>query len=226
MDRSQIEALLARIDIWLLVFGIIVVAGVAGESIFGIRHWWNSRKLEAIQRQDELNLQADIARARTIAATAEENAANARERAASAETRAAEASRKADEERIARLKIEALLAPRRISSEQEKVMKGELAKVRNPNLIFFVVIGSPETADFAADLERVFKSAGLSVTVRHGIMFGGIGRGLSANAGQNRLGDVNSIALALLAAKLITGPLPIERNPNGPDTLELRIAPK
>jgi len=50
MDTKAIlVARLESIDIWLLVFGVIVVIGVAGESVVGIRHWWNSRKLQRIQ---------------------------------------------------------------------------------------------------------------------------------------------------------------------------------
>jgi hypothetical protein len=49
MDKAEIKSILENIDIWLLVFGIIVVIGVGGESIFGFRHWWNSRKLQVIQ---------------------------------------------------------------------------------------------------------------------------------------------------------------------------------
>jgi hypothetical protein len=60
VDKTELEALLARIDIWLLVFGIVVVVGVAGESFFGIRHWWNSRKLQAVQEKENLALQKEI----------------------------------------------------------------------------------------------------------------------------------------------------------------------
>jgi hypothetical protein len=55
MDKAQLDTLLGRIDVWLLIFGVVVVVGVAGESFFGIRHWWNSRKLQAIQRAEDLN---------------------------------------------------------------------------------------------------------------------------------------------------------------------------
>lgn len=132
MDKSAIEALLARIDIWLLIFGVLVVIGVAGESFFGIRHWWNSRKLQTMQRTDELNLQAEIARlnkqagdAFERAGKAEENlaganarAAAANERAAKAEQAAAEANRIAEQERLARVKIEQRLADRDITDTQ------------------------------------------------------------------------------------------------------------
>ena len=62
MDKLELENLLARIDIWLLIFGVVVVVGVAGESIFGIRHWWNSRKLQEIQKSESQAQQLEIAR--------------------------------------------------------------------------------------------------------------------------------------------------------------------
>jgi len=62
VDKGELETLLSRIDIWLLLFGIVVVVGVAGESFFGIRHWWNSRKLQAIQQRENEALRGEIAR--------------------------------------------------------------------------------------------------------------------------------------------------------------------
>src|SRR2546426_7740477 len=48
MSMEGLEALLARTDVWLLIFGVFVAVGVAGESFFGIRHWWNSRLLRKL----------------------------------------------------------------------------------------------------------------------------------------------------------------------------------
>ena len=35
--------------------------GVGGESIFGFRHWWNSRKLQTIQEAEERQREETIA---------------------------------------------------------------------------------------------------------------------------------------------------------------------
>ena len=88
MDKAQIEALLARIDVWLLIFGVIVVVGVAGESFFGIRHWWNNRKLEAIQHTEDQQREEEIARLNKEAGAARETAGAAVERAAALEVEA------------------------------------------------------------------------------------------------------------------------------------------
>ena len=104
MDKAELEALLARIDVWLLVFGIVVVVGVAGESFFGIRHWWNSRKLQAIQQSENEAQRTELARLA--------------EQTAQANARAAEATRIAEAEKLARIKIEERLAARRISPKE------------------------------------------------------------------------------------------------------------
>jgi hypothetical protein len=62
MEKVQIQAALENIDVWLLIFGAIVVIGVGGESVFGIRHWWNSRKLQAIQETEARAQEEEIAR--------------------------------------------------------------------------------------------------------------------------------------------------------------------
>jgi hypothetical protein len=92
MDKSELETLLSKIDIWLLVFGVIVVIGVAGESFFGIRHWWNSRKLQSLQQ-----LENDTQRAEIVRLSKE---------TADANVRASEANQKAEEEKLARIKLE------------------------------------------------------------------------------------------------------------------------
>lgn len=119
MDPSEITGLLERkagldklldsFEIWLLVFGILVVVGVAGESVFGIRTWWNNRKLHAIQQSiDDLRqaeskstaqaFERDISLANKEAADAnalakqyESGISEAKARAAEAEKGAAEA---------------------------------------------------------------------------------------------------------------------------------------
>src|SRR5882762_2625598 len=102
MDKAQLQTTLEYIDVWLLIFGIIVVIGVGGESIFGFRHWWNSRKLQTIQEAEErqreetiagLNkdaaaLRKDTAEALGRASKAEENLGNAKKSAAEANAKA------------------------------------------------------------------------------------------------------------------------------------------
>lgn len=231
-SKNDLETLLGRFEFWLLIFGVFVVIGVAGESVFGIRTWWNTRKLHEVERQLDQVRQAEIAEmnrqageAFERAGNAEENVAGANERAAKAEQSAAEANRATEQERIARLKIESQIAPRRISGAQEEAMK-KLLKLGDPRISLFVTTGNPEVADFASDLERVFKNAGLTVTVSHGVIFGGTVRGITATVAQNRITDIEIVANALRAAGLIKEPLEVSSDGVAPGTLQLKIAPK
>lgn len=94
MGKSELEVFLARIDVWLLIFGVIVVLGVAGESVFGIIHWWNSRKLQEVQRAESLHQE---------------------ERIALLTKEAADANRRA-------LELQALVQPRDLTTEQQEAI--------------------------------------------------------------------------------------------------------
>lgn len=94
MGKAELEVFLARIDMWLLIFGVVVVVGVAGESVFGIIHWRNSRKLQEVQRAESLQQE---------------------ERIALLTKEAAEANRRA-------LELQALVQPRDLTAEQQEAI--------------------------------------------------------------------------------------------------------
>jgi len=71
-----------NIDFWLLVFGVIVVIGVGGESVLGIRHWWNSHKLDAIHETENETPRVEIARLNADAATPKQKQASHRTKSA------------------------------------------------------------------------------------------------------------------------------------------------
>src|SRR5580658_9006927 len=60
MGKGELESWLSTLDIWLLVFGIVVAVGVAGEAIVGVMHWRSGNQLRAIQNAENLSLQHDI----------------------------------------------------------------------------------------------------------------------------------------------------------------------
>jgi hypothetical protein len=136
--KAELEAVLSRIDVWLLVFGIIVVIGVAGESFFGIRHWWNSRKLQALEHGVDQERQAEIAGLIT----------------------------QAEEERVARLKIEERLAPRRISPEEHQRLVAALSPYRGSS-VQMTKLGDLEAGRFADDISLVFHESGWNVTLNY-----------------------------------------------------------
>jgi hypothetical protein len=61
MDKSALEASLNSLDIWLIVFGILVAIGAVGGSVAGFLHWRRSGELQIIQTSENLALQRDIA---------------------------------------------------------------------------------------------------------------------------------------------------------------------
>lgn len=107
MDKAQLQDLLARIDVWLLIFGVVVVIGVGGESFFGIRHWWNSRKLQRIEETEEKERE---------------------ERIAALNHEAAALRQQAEAEKLARTKLEKEIAPRTLDDLTRKSMGNELLR--------------------------------------------------------------------------------------------------
>jgi len=113
--KDELGTLLGRFEFWLLLFGILVVVGVAGESYFGIRSWWNNRKLHEIARQIDQYRQAETAEMNRQAGEAFKQAGEANERAGKLEKEASELTAK-------NLELEAAIAPRRLSGRQEKTL--------------------------------------------------------------------------------------------------------
>lgn len=149
MDKSSLEALIKWLEIWSAVFGVVVVLGVAGESFFGIRLLWNSWKLQRLQMAESEVLRSDVAQANA---------------------RAAEANRKAEEEKVARLKIEAQLAPRQLSSHQEDVIVRFMRQYKDAPLETATMIDvcaygpDPEAMKLANQIVGALAKSGCKVT--------------------------------------------------------------
>lgn len=205
-----------------------------GNSVFGIRHWWNSRKLQAIQREESLALQLKIsnaeqeaARANAQAKTALAATEEARLKQREVERANAELQLRVEHERFMRLKIEAKISPRRMSGRQIAMLRANLVGFKNPNVALFVITGDAEVADFASDIERGLKEAGLAVTVSPGMIFGQAQHGLTLTIGGNRIADAQILAKALTTALTLGEPIPAQRAPdNSPDALRITVWPK
>jgi hypothetical protein len=87
-----------------ILFGVLVLGGVVGEYLFGT-------KLSQVSEQ--LQQLADVE-----VAHANKDAAEARKTSSEAQDRAAPAELKTEEERLARLRLEEEIAPRRIAAKQ------------------------------------------------------------------------------------------------------------
>lgn len=247
MDKSELEALLARIDVWLLIFGVIVVIGVAGESFFGIRHWWNSRKLQRIQNAESAAQREEIARlnreageARNSAAKAEAqatqagegtakalaNAAAANERSAKLEVEAAKQRERAAKAERDLLELKQRMAPRHISAAQEGKLSNDLKPLVGKSVGIFIITGQPENEAFGNELASILKKVGLNVGISSGMLFGGsTDPGISLMIGKNRLVDANILAAAVSDAGLSRQPVPAQHL-GGDDTLQIVVAPR
>jgi hypothetical protein len=247
MDKAGLEALLARIDIWLVVFGAVVVVGVAGESFFGVRHWWNSRKLQALQNAESEAQHGEIARlnnetakARDSAAKAEAQATQAGEGTAKALANAAAANERAGKleleaasqrERAAKaehdlLEIQERLAPRRITASQQGKLTADLRSLALRKVVVLTVSLDPETVSFGDLLTDALKSAGLNAErVSHAIL-GSVASGISMQVGNNRTIDSKILAFALVDAGLAAKPVPFSYNVGDAELLQLIVGPK
>lgn len=78
---------------------------------------------------------------------------------ADANARAAEANEKAEQERLARVQLEAKLAPRSISREQEERVQAEISRLAG-QYVTVTFDNNPEAAAFASQIESVLRSAG------------------------------------------------------------------
>jgi len=98
MTKEDLESSIKTLEILLIVFGVLVAIGVAGESVFGFKLWRKNSRLRVIQEREIANLGAV----------------------------AAEANRKAEEERLARIKIEERVAWRRLTKDEQSKIGSRL----------------------------------------------------------------------------------------------------
>jgi len=218
--RDALEALLSRIDMWLLIFGVVVVIGVAGESIFGIRAWWNNRKLHFVQRSIDEFRQAETASfnkqaadankeaglAQQAAADAKERAANAEqhlgqanERAAKALEQAAKSNETAEREKLARLQLEARLAPRSLSLAQQNDLIDRLRPFAGTQLDIFIYGDTSEMLSIGFALASTATAAGWTVRT-WGVSVEMVVTGVVVGTKSGVDRKIDTAALALVAA--------------------------
>jgi len=121
MDKEALEALLRTLDNWAGFFILLVVLGVGRELFVHLRQSVANRKLAALQRSEARAQEAEIARLNESSVVLKLDVAKANERAA-------EANHLAEQEKLARLKIEERLAPRSLNKEQSDKLTTALGK--------------------------------------------------------------------------------------------------
>lgn len=244
--KAALEGSLSSIEMWALIFGIVVVVGVAGESVFGVRAWWNNSKLQTVLGSIDQERQSEIAaatqkagEAAERAANAEENLANAKERAALAEQhageakakaeafrldiakateRAADANRIAEEERLARLQLQARLADRTLTPEQEHEITSQLETT--PGITVDVVIWG-DTPEIQIISDLLLHSMPKSWTIHRGQAGGGgavrgILVGTRADSDANTTRAAALLVTTLRATGLAVGPWSFDQMPLPP----------
>lgn len=192
MDKNALENLLSALDGWAAFFTLLVVVGVGGELFVHIKSSRTSKRLIAIQHQEEKEREAEIARlskeaaeagksiadanvraaeANAHAKNAEEHLAGANERASQAYERAAHAEKEAakfnetaEREKLARLQLEARLAPRSITVEQQRKIIEKLHPLGSPQKIdFFTYPNNGEILHIAEQVAWALQAAGWTI---------------------------------------------------------------
>src|SRR5207302_6444056 len=92
MTKAELISSLDTLDILLIIFGVVVAIGVAGEAIVGLLHWRRSNQLQNVQNSENLEQQKEIARL----------------------------TKQAEEDHLARVKIEQRISARHVSSAQHR----------------------------------------------------------------------------------------------------------
>jgi hypothetical protein len=120
MDKEALEGFIGVLDNWTAVFTLLVVIGVGGELVV---HVWQSRankKLIALQHTETLAQEAEIARLKNQSASFELAIATTKKEAGEANERGGRLEKEAAELTANNLRLEAAIAPRRLSERQQR----------------------------------------------------------------------------------------------------------
>lgn len=156
MTKAALEASVATWETWVQLFAVLVAIGIVGEVGVGVRLWVLHKRLQSIQRAEDLNQEETIARlnkdsasfeleiAKTKHDTAEalERASKAEENLGSAQKSAAEANAKAEGFRldIAKANESAAQARAQVANATAEAAKAnlELARLKTPRSLIHI----------------------------------------------------------------------------------------
>ena len=147
------------------VSALILIVGLAAELIGLVRTSQISGQITAQlnkqagnARRDAANANRDAARARRDAEAFKRDAESFKRDIANANARAAEASETAERERLARLQLEAKLAPRKLSVEQQRRISDRLRPFLGKPYDLFVE-AEPEATRLLEVIDKILTSA-------------------------------------------------------------------
>ncbi len=117
------------------------------------------------------------------------------------------------------------LLGRTLTDSQQDSMIAALAQFGGQGLELEAATGSEEVDRLARQLQSVFESASIEVSLTYSPIFSAARSGIVATVGSNRFDLMEAVANQLLLLGVITAPLPIIRSEN-PDYLSLSVWPK
>ncbi len=153
-------ALVASLAVGVAATALIVWMGYVKE------HHWDALR-EASRERTEL-LATETARANAETARAHERIAASQVEISQANERAAEAIQKAEEEKLARIRIEARIAPRSMTQQQQNELTAKLAVLATQRGTIVASPSTPESEMFARVLAAPLRAAGWDFTVSPG----------------------------------------------------------
>jgi hypothetical protein len=169
------KELLSSISSWAEIAAVLFTTLGA---LSGVTYVLASRPLRKAEARERLVLQARVAEAQSTAAAAEAHIGDAKKEAALAEQHAAEANRTAERERLARVRLEQQLAPRRLTAVQRAKLVDSLGGFTGGATIVSPIL-DPEATDFGDDLDVALRAAGWEtlrvrnfLTVKTGVSVG------------------------------------------------------
>jgi hypothetical protein len=60
MTKESLERSISTLEVWAIVFAVVVAVGVVGEAICGFKHWSKDRQLRRVLKIEEQNLELQI----------------------------------------------------------------------------------------------------------------------------------------------------------------------
>jgi len=180
-------------------------------------------------------LEADAATARHELATLQKDAESARAAIAEANARAAEANQKAEEERLARVKIEARIAPRGLSQKQQNELSEKLKAFKNqrgtittspvtPESEWFMRVLTAPLREAEWDIEMIPGTNAVTVLQPTGVVIGWAVDLANPRVDPKRSAAADALASALMELGIDATAVPAMLQP--PTTVAITITPK
>jgi hypothetical protein len=191
---------------------------------FGAGFMLTSKQIGERQSVRLRKFDSDLTSAKSELAKQQERAAKAEGGIANAMQKAAEANKAAEDERLARVALEAKLAPRRVTGEQRAKFVRACTHA-NRNIDVVGMLGVADADDFAEDLARTIADCGYNIRLTKSMILMPTPKGLRMYVGRDRDADATAISNALVQSGIIS--TDVERHPAPvSDSLQLQVGPK